>query len=370
MLEKRSDSFINEMVGRGVTAAVARVAADAGYVVWPIASGGADAPKLMVMDCHYGLKQSALFTLDEFAAYLKGESTPERAPSGVETYYDVRDIQDVREIASLPRHQKYISEELTSFRGQTVDYRLCRTVRNPRISDEEGKERIITPSYWRRYLDAPFSERDWGPNGSIFGTMLADPLVYHGLPDWQTLGERNFQRYGFHSLSDLEDFPDPESQEYFKRWKLHKIAGLHEYPLIEQHYGNHTIGLDITFDLATAAFFASHQWTPLDDRVTATYKPVPMGQHTGVIYFLTFISPRVRKTEHLVKQLGVYDHLPVVRPVRQQCGLPGFHANEIAAAARDLDAILHLSKNFDPSGLPEPAFLFPISEDPFYLQLL
>ena len=71
-----------------------------------------------------------------------------------------------------------------------------------------------------------------------------------------------------------------------------------------------------------------------------------------------------------MKEIGVFEHLPVERPLRQRCGLPAFHGNEIAAAARDLDAVIMLDANFDLSGLPEPSYLFPRLEDPFYLALL
>ena len=55
------------------------------------------------------------------------------------------------------------------------------------------------------------------------------------------------------------------------------------------------------------------------------------------------------------------------RPIRQRCGLPAFHFNEIAAAARDLHAIFYRGELFDSSGLLVAASLFPDrEEDRFY----
>jgi hypothetical protein len=369
VLESEAKQFVSEMEVRGVPSAVASAAAESGYVVWPISGGWGRASRLMVMDCHYGLKMSGLFDLDEFALFLNGEKTPAKSPVGTPTYKNVRDIKDLREITDLPLHRNSIEGGFTCFRGQTRDYWTSRAVPNPRISDDQRKERIITPSYWRSFLERPLSSRNMGPSQSIFHTIFADPLIYHGIPDWQTLPERNHERYGPHySISDLEDFPDPESQEYYKRWIRHRSS--FEYPLIEQHYGKPTIGLDVTFDLGVAAFFASHSWSTSAYSTKATYLPIEEGLHKGVVYLLRFRDPAVKRTDYLVNSLGIFEHLPVVRPLRQQCGLPAFHAHEISAASRDLDAVILLDASFDTSGLPEPEYLFPIEDDPFYLALL
>lgn len=371
MLESQAKQFVREMKVRGVPSAVASEAAESGYVVWPISDGWGSASRPMVMDCHYGQKMSGLFDLDEFALFLNGEKTPAKSPVSTPTYKNVRDIKDLQEIADLPLHRNSIESGFTCFRGQTRDYWTSRAIPNPRISDDQRKERIITPSYWRSFLGLPLSSRNMGPSQSIFQTNLADSLIYHGIPDWQTLSQRNHERYGPHySISDLEDFPDSESQEYYKRWVRHKTQVGSEYPLIEQHYGKPTIGLDVTFDLGVAAFFASHSWSPSANSTKSTYLPIEEGRHEGVVYLLRFRDPAVKRTDYLVNSIGVFEHLPVVRPLRQLCGLPAFHAHEIAAASRDLDAVVLLDASFDTSGLPEPEYLFPIEDDPFYLALL
>jgi hypothetical protein len=72
-----------------------------------------------------------------------------------------------------------------------------------------------------------------------------------------------------------------------------------------------------------------------------------------------------------VRDISLFRNLPPLRPIRQHCGLPAFHFNEIAAAARDLHAVFHLDEAFDVSGLPSAAALFPgREEDRFYDALL
>jgi len=142
-----------------------------------------------------------------------------------------------------------------------------------------------------------------------------------------------------------------------------------EAPLLEQHYGMPTIGLDVTFDPATAFFFASHSF-PSDGRRVGC-EPVASGSHRGVVYCFVFEWPPVKETEFLVKDISLFTNLPPLRPIRQQCGLPAFHVNEIAAAARDLHAVFHLDEAFDVSGLPSAAALFPGREEGrFYDALL
>jgi hypothetical protein len=98
-------------------------------------------------------------------------------------------------------------------------------VPNPRVADADGKERMIVPGFWRSSVGHGMSDRPVPEPGSILTSIFADPLIYRGIENWQDLSRRNFERYGIHTLSDLEHFPDPESQEYFKRWKTHKIEG-------------------------------------------------------------------------------------------------------------------------------------------------
>jgi hypothetical protein len=104
-----------------------------------------------------------------------------------------------------------------------------------------------------------------------------------------------------------------------------------EAPLLEQHYGMLTIGLDVTFDPATAFFFASHSFPTEGRRVRC--EPVARGIHRGVVYCFVFEWPPVKDTEFLARDISLFRNLPPLRPIRQHCGLSAFHVNEIAAGS-------------------------------------
>jgi FRG domain len=319
-------------------------------------------------DTFYGIKEyTSLIPLDDveraFANPIKRDAVPE---------YSVKSIAHARAILAADRHRTYIQRGGMSFRGQLTEYFTRRAMPNPRIALPDGRERLIVPSIWR-----PFHGR-WNDRFTLelpppfFSTIFAEHLIYYGIPDWETLDERNFSRYGFHTLSDLEDFPDSDSREYGRRWRLHKVEGPFnsEMPALEQHYGMPTAGLDVTFDLATALFFATHRFVLLPNGC-ATFLPIPDGAHDGVVYCIVFESPRLRETSDLLKMNSLFDHLPPERPRRQHCALPMFWHFNINEAVPDSDAILHLDPLFDREGIPLAKDVFPIGEaDPFYHGLM
>src|SRR5262245_21858328 len=114
-----------------------------------------------------------------------------------------------------------------------------------------------------------------------------------------------------------------------------------DVPLLEQHYGIPTIGLDITFDPAVAAFFASHNFVR-GANGRASFRAIRDGDHQGIVYCFVFESPSVTETGYLVRDVPLFRNIPPLRPIRQRCGLPAFHVNEIAAAVRDLHAVFYL----------------------------
>lgn len=323
-----------------------------------------------VVDGYYGVKQSGVFEYDRFVAHLSGTSI-DPWPRGTAVYRGVRDASDVEAILQTDRHRKYLEAGRLSFRGQTREYNLARPVPNPRVADVHGRERLILPAFWRASVGRGIADRPQPPAQSVFTSVLADSLVYRGIKDWETLATRNYERYGIHTMSDLEDFPDADSREYFKRWQIHKIAGPYspEVPLLEQHYGMSTIGLDVTFDVRTALFFASNAFVRKANG-KATYERVANGEHAGVLYCFVFRDPSVTRTGWLVSELRMFEHLPPVRPLRQTCAQCAFHVSEIGAAALDLDAVVYLDGNFAPADLPEAPYLFPTDDDPFYMALL
>lgn len=140
--------------------------------------------------------------------------------------------------------------------------------------------------------------------------------------------------------------------------------------LVEQHYGIDTCGLDVTFDPGTALYFARHKFQKRADG-KAYYDDIVPGHHHGVLYSFVFTNPGVTKTKDMVRDVGVFDHIPPTRPIQQQCALLGFDAFSFNAALTDVDAVFYLKPDFDTKGLPEFRDLFPgPGDDPFYAALL
>jgi hypothetical protein len=169
-------------------------------------------------------------------------------------------------------------------------------------------------------------------------------------------------------MSELEDFPDPESQEYGRRWRRSKVEGTanRDLPLVEQHYGIDTCGLDVTFDFRVATFFATNKFRYRDDG-TAFYEHVDGGLHTGVVYGFVFRDPPLKKTAELVTEVASFNHIPPTRPVKQQCALPFFHSYNMNEAVCDLDFVMYLDPNFDRTAMLDVESLFPSrDDDPFY----
>lgn len=362
------EETVSELISRGVSNESARSIGDSGYFVHPIGSGFSADSELMLMDSFYGTKGSGLFKIGDFVKYSQGQEivAPER---GTAIYRNVQSLKEVTDILNLSRHSKYLKNNMLSFRGQNKEYWVNRAIPNPKVMSHDKKERMIVPSAWRKSVHEGFSLRTKFPSHSIFKQRYADNLIYKGIPNWKTLSDINFKRYGFHSMDDLQSFPDAESQEYYKRYVLHKQSMSNEMPLLEQHYGIDTIGLDISFDVATSLFFATHQFFTKENG-KSTFLPIEQGKHSGVLYFFVFRDPIIKSTDWLVKEINIFSHIPPLRPLRQQCGLPSFQYHEIAAAALDLDAVIYLDKDFSISDLPEKEYLFPIKEDDFYMALL
>lgn len=169
-------------------------------------------------------------------------------------------------------------------------------------------------------------------------------------------------------MSDLENFPDPESREYYRRYIKFKVELGHnvDMPLVEQHYGIKTNGLDVTFDIGVALFFAVNQ-AKRDSHDRVVFERASSDLPTGVVYMFVFRDPPLSTTQDMVEQVLTFKHLHPEWPIRQRCGLPFFHAWCINEAICDCQGILEIAPDFDDAGLPTAAELFPgPDQDPFY----
>jgi hypothetical protein len=277
--------------------------------------------------------------------------------------YEVSSIADIERLLSDDKNARW--RPLMSFRGQNCEYFTERPFPNPVLS-VGGKERLILPGVWRKYTNRWNDRFADPPYQPFFSSMYGDELIYHGIPDWRSLPDINLERYGLHTVSDLEDFPDPESQEYFRRWSAFKLGISSEPALVEQHYGIDTCGLDVTFSLGAAAFFALNKFVKSPDG-TAHYEPIVEKKREGVIYCFVFRDPGLTETADLVRDVPIFRHIQPVRPVRQACALPFFHKFNINQAVTDLHMVLRLRDDFRMDSVAEASHLFPSADDdPFY----
>jgi hypothetical protein len=283
-----------------------------------------------VSDLMYGNKQiSSSFEFDAFVRYLKGNNSFASAPPFLEL--TVRNMDDINAALADPRRQHYIAEGSLTFRGQVREYRYRRPVPNPYRQAADSTELSVLPGAFRQ-SDAEYCFSVEPPEGISMDWLLHE------------LEPNNPNVY-----SDSQFAYDPMR--------------------VEQHYASQTMGLDLTFDVDTALFFATHQFTA--SAGIATLKPVLKGAHKGIIYLFRFTSPTVRKSEYYVRDFDLFKTYRPERILRQNCGLPLIGDFERNIAICDIDCILRLHPDFECDALRSPTEVFPsAAEDPFYRRLL
>jgi hypothetical protein len=284
-----------------------------------------------VSDMMYGNKQfSSSFPIDQFIAYLEGRFQFPSLPAL--RRLNARNMADIAQILAEPCRAHYLAEGTLSFRGQPREYKFKRPVPNPVRADENGNETSIMPGIFRQ--------------GGDSYSFNIPPIK-----------KRSIIR---HMMRWLE----PNSVD--------EPGSLYPYDLMrtEQHYSSQTSGLDLTFDIGSAVFFATHrfQWDP---HQLAFYEPVAAGDHKGVIYCFRFREPPVKQTQYLIKEFDLFKTYPPERILRQESALPLFHAYERNIALTDIDCIIELAPDFAAETNLSPEYMFPsVLEDAFYAKLL
>ena len=283
-----------------------------------------------VSDMMYGNKQfSCSFAFEEFVAHLKNDHDFEPLPPF--RRFVAKNYHDISLILSDQNRTRYIEQGTFSFRGQPSEYTFKRKVPNPKRSNAEGREISIFPGLYRHKTEL-YSFRHVVNEDRSFGQVLHllepnNPSVYLD------------QSYSYDIMR------------------------------VEQHYASQTSGLDLTFDIETAIFFATHQCVLRDG--LAKYEKIPMGKHCGVIYCFRFCDPPVKKAQYLIEDFDLFRTYPPERILRQNCGLPLIGSDERNIVITDIDCIIELHKDFSYDGTPTPESMFPgISQDLFYKKLL
>lgn len=289
--------------------------------------------RLEVCDMMYGNKQiSGRFRIEEFVKHIKGECLFKTLPKL--RSYDVKSIDEIKEIIAEPYRARYIEDGSFTFRGQPIEYKYKRKVPSPVRSDGDGHEISILPGAYRQA-----------------GEFYSFAQPYHEHKSFITI------------LKKLE----PNNYNVFLDQYF-----LFDIMRTEQHYATQTIGLDLAFQLDTAVFFATHRFK-FNSIGQAYYESVPVGEHTGVIYCFRFRDPPVKSTQYLINDFDLFKTYPPLRIIRQDCGLPLFMPDERNIAMTDVDCVIRLTPDFS---LPDsfskrPEFMFPSAiEDKFYNKLL
>lgn len=322
----------------------------------------------IIYDSFYGRRYS--ISIQALKNYLQSNTQTFR-PRGIQSI-EVKSITDAKNQIDnfISKFNPRLSNRW-AYRGENSIFTFKRRFPNPWISNSNGEERSLMPSHWRGFRNN-YMKRVSARSRSIFQTIYADEIIYDGIKDFRNLHEKNYNRYGIHTLSDLEDFPEPENQEYFKRWQAHKINPYNSPDIyyLEQHYGFSTPCLDITFDLATAMFFALNKYVETDkDQKIATYMPVD-DISQSVVYVFLFTSD-IMTSNDIIRKFDVFSHLEPLRPLRQTCQQFGTNMFNINEPAAYIALQVRFSSDFDLEGLPTQKYLFPFAdEDKFYAKLL
>jgi hypothetical protein len=304
---------------------------DSGYIIRNFVDPFSGRKWESVSDKMYGSKGfSSIFDVDQFIDYINGKYKFPKLPNFIE--YTVKNFDEINNILVEPRRQHYIKEGRLSFRGQTSQYTYKRKIPNPVRADKNGQEISIFPGLFRQ-------------NGDLYS--------------FKELYEENRSFLEF--LHELE----PSNPRAYS-------DSIYAYDImrVEQHYATQTAGLDISFDIETAIFFATYKFK-FNAYNRGFYEKINKGGHKGVIYGFCFRDPPVKKAKFLIKEFDLFKTYKPERILRQDCGLPLFSEYERNIAITDLDFIIHLHKDFDYDGKKTPTYMFPNTlEDEFYGKLL
>lgn len=286
---------------------------------------------ITVSDKMYGNKQfSSSFDIDKFIEYIEGKSVFEKLPDF--RTFKVKNKADIQEILNEYPRNRFIKNGQMSFRGQVKEYTFLRNIPNPVRSDKNGKELSILPGAFR---DKPL-----GIN--------------------KNLSTREYNTVDLF-LRELE----PNNPSIFL-----DSSSTYDIMKVEQHYAKHTEGLDISFEIDTALFFATNKlnW---NENGAAYHSKVEKGKHNGVIYCFVFRDPPVKKTEYLIKEFDLFKTYTPTRILRQNCGLPLFSDYDRNIAICDIDCIIYLDEDFEYETGLLPTYMFPNEKDDlFYGKLI
>jgi hypothetical protein len=358
------------------SAVVARVAATAYAGVDAVTFPGM--PPAHVFDGLYGSKTLfGLIPLRMFASYLQ-VCDEQRGFDRRSRTYEVQSLAEADACLKADPNADFYNAGELAFRGQTREFHVRRPIPNPAMRAPDGLERLVLPGFWRAFV----SDLPARPVDVPLRPWFEDPELGRGIPEGVLdeiaalahLGHRGVS--GFYIRRGVaDDQTELERARSRAGWpdqflRLSPRDRLfRQLPLIQQHYGIPTAGLDVTFELATACFFAVSEFAE-DSR--GRLRAERLSENSDpTVYCFAFHDPPVVHTRDLVQELPWFEDTPPVRPIRQECALLDTSTETVNVAAADIAATLKLARGFDLESLPSMRDLFPSrEEDPFYDRLL
>ncbi|MGK4568154.1 hypothetical protein [Flavobacterium sp. 3HN19-14] len=144
------------------------------------------------------------FNFNNFIDIIQGKEIVKPFEKKVSTIKSVNELLDI--LKTDPHSNHCLEYGSLSFRGQRDEYFTKRPIPNPTLANKDGRERLIIPNIYRKYK-GDFQARimDERPN-EIFGTLLADDLIYYGMESPHIISERNFKKYGHIQFQNCKIF--------------------------------------------------------------------------------------------------------------------------------------------------------------------
>ena len=273
-------------------------------------------------------------------------------------------IADLEE--QIQQLQQRIGHQLL-YRGQTMHYRLTRAITNPALLVAEFGEPSFVPSIWRRMLATQPNSFHHFNGLSLFEWSK---IIYSQF-DKEDIDRRVAKENitGMHfSAQDMED-SDDQVLSLFGRVRLDLEMGINLnladlLNTLMQHYGLASPYLDLTADLRTGFFFASHEFnsgSPL-----STYRHVGNNGGKSVIY--VFRRKKDEMAEY-AKDRVLHDLNPL-RPERQSCVICRSSPYAINLAGLYLVAIFRIGFELPSSDRLSTSDLFPAPKDDRFLSAI
>lgn len=337
----------------GVQEAAAQRLIASGYVVM-----GRAAP--IVVDRYY---EGALSSVD--GETRLSASMLDTLEGGARSKVWVKRASSMREVRDIV--EDHASERKLLFRGQSRNYSISRALPNPRFVTSELGEISLLPSLWRTMV---FRH----PNSYVQFvdlTLLEWSSILYSNFDMAEVRRRERAVWDFPmTMSEMEESDDPLLREFGQlRMDLGLNFDLTLAPVLStllQHYGLLSPVLDLTDDLDTALFFATHKFARPGK--TCTYAFQGTNERQAVVYLLNF-DPHTMRAH--VSEENVIRRLNPLRPIRQRCHVATTDTYCINLPADFLIGAILL--DFDlASGhsLPAKEHLFPSKEEDSFLRAL